>query len=90
MNFLSKVLGSPCTISIDLDGVGSRENVEATNSEGKTEKLPLYIGNEPVKGTVQLKLEPNTKKIEHQGIKISLLGVISKCDFFLQYSNLIC
>jgi len=40
------------------------------------EKLPLYIGNEPVKGKVNIKFESGAKKIEHLGIKIYLVGTI--------------
>jgi len=61
MNFLKNVLGSPCTITIDLEGKESRETTEVANQEGKIEKLPIYIGNEAVKGTINIKLEPNTK-----------------------------
>lgn len=76
MNFLKSVLGPACAIDIELDGHETREKVEVVNQDGKTEKLPLYIGNERVKGTVRLKLESNTKKIEHQGIKVALIGTI--------------
>jgi len=76
MNFLKSVLGSACTISIDLDSVATRETVEVTNADGKTEKLPIYIANEAVKGSVSIKLEGGTKKIEHTGIKVTLVGTI--------------
>jgi len=76
MNFLKNVLGAPCTITIDLEGIESRDTTEVANQEGKIEKLPIYIGNEGVKGTINIKLEPSTKKIEHTGIKVTLLGTI--------------
>ena len=85
MNFLRGVLGTACTISIELEGSEQREQVDVVNAEGKSEKLPLYIGNEGVKGTVNLKLDASTKKIEHTGIKVALLGVISKMIFFKKY-----
>jgi len=62
MNFLKNVLGSPCNITIDLEGIESRETTEVANQEGKVEKLPIYVGNEAVKGTINIKLEPSTKK----------------------------
>jgi hypothetical protein len=55
--------------------------VEVTNSDGKAEKIPVYIGNEGVRGTVNIKLESSTKKIEHTGIKVTLLGSISNYFF---------
>jgi len=76
MNFLRSVLGPPCKIDVELEGLDKRATVEVTTQEEKTEKIPLYIGNEIVKGTVSIKLEPNTKKIEHIGIKIALIGTI--------------
>ncbi len=74
-NFFKSVLGSAAKIDIELEG--NRPTIDVPVSEDKTEKLPLYIGNENVKGTVSVKLEDGIKKIEHNGIKISLLGVIS-------------
>jgi len=46
------------------------------NQDGKTEKLPLFFGDEVVKGKVKIDLENNAKKIEHMGIKILLVGTI--------------
>jgi hypothetical protein len=91
MNFLRGVLGTACNISIELEGSEQRELVDVTNVEAKSEKLPLYIGNEGVKGAVSLKLDASTKKIEHTGIKVALLGVISKRDqlkFFLIFNRI--
>jgi len=75
MNFLKSVLGPPCIINIQLEGT-DRKEAEITIEEGKIEKFPLFIANESIIGTVSITLENNTKKIEHQGIKISLIGVI--------------
>jgi hypothetical protein len=57
---------------------GNRPTIDVPVSEEKSEKLPLFIGNETVKGGAFLKLEDGVKKLEHNGIKISLIGVISK------------
>jgi len=45
-------------------------------AEGKRDKLPLYVGQEVVKGVVKVELEPGVKRVEHLGIKIALLGTI--------------
>jgi hypothetical protein len=42
----------------------------------KLQKLPLYIGNEAVKGKVSLKFSKPGQKIEHTGVKVELLGQI--------------
>jgi len=73
---LRSVLGPPCKIDIDLEDLDKRATVEITTQDEKTEKIPLYVGNENVKGIVSIKLESNTKKIEHIGIKIALIGTI--------------
>jgi len=77
MNFLKSVLGTACKIEIELADKETRPTIEITAVEGKpAEKLPLFIGNESVKGTARLILDPGTKKLEHTGIKIILLGTI--------------
>jgi len=76
MNFLKSVLGPPCKIEILLEDASTRTMVDIQTIEEQKEKLPLFTGNEAVKGSVEIKLEPNTKKIEHQGIKISMIGTI--------------
>jgi vacuolar protein sorting-associated protein 26 len=77
MNFLKGVLGSSCTIQIDLEGNEEREKLEIPSQDSKNvDKIPIYVANETIKGTIQIKLENNAKKIEHIGIKVSLIGTI--------------
>jgi len=76
MNFFKSVLGSPCKIDINLDGHETRETVDVPLGDEKVEKVPLFVEKEPIRGTVVLKLEPSTKKIEHTGIKLTLVGTI--------------
>ena len=74
-------MGSPVKIDIVLKGAEQRQIVEIpTSQEGKTEKLPLYIENEAVVGTVSISLDSG-KKLEHQGITVALVGATS------EYSN---
>jgi len=76
MNFFKSVLGGGCKIDIELENVSERQLVEVSLQEGKTDKLPLYWGDEDLKGIVKLELDPSVKKIEHMGIKITLVGSI--------------
>jgi hypothetical protein len=76
MNFLKSVLGPPAKVEIELTGSDKRQTVEINLPDGKKEQVPLYIDNETVKGTVHIKLDSGTKKVEHQGIKIALVGAI--------------
>jgi len=77
MNFLKSVLGTACKIDIVLDEADKRATIDVpTAQEGKTEKLPLFVTNDPVSGTIKLQLEPSVKKLEHTGIKVAYVGVI--------------
>jgi len=76
MNFLKSVLGPPAKIEIELADNEKRQTVELALPDGKKEQLPLFLENELVKGTVQIKLDSGTKKIEHTGIKIAMIGTI--------------
>jgi vacuolar protein sorting-associated protein 26 len=75
MSFFGKILGSGCTVNINLEGEDKRAKFEVTTPDGKREKFPLYIGDETIKGQVVVTLD-GAKKIEHVGIKICLLGII--------------
>jgi len=62
MNFIKSVLGGGCKIEIELDNASERQQVDVTTQDGKTEKFPLFIGDEIVKGKVKIELENNAKK----------------------------
>ncbi|ODV94327.1 hypothetical protein PACTADRAFT_4271 [Pachysolen tannophilus NRRL Y-2460] len=66
---------APLDIEIRLDNEDVREHVEVKNSKGRKEKLPLYEDGETVRGQVTVRVIDN-KRIEHQGIKVQLLGAI--------------
>jgi len=68
--------GPQATVDFELDNVANRKSVEIATEKGKTEKLFLFIGNEPVVGKVKVNLSPKTKKIEHQGIRVEFIGQI--------------
>lgn len=72
------MLGPPAKIEIELEDADKRQTIELNLPDNKKETLPLFIDNEGIKGTVHVKLEPNTKKIDHQGVRIALIGSISK------------
>ncbi|GME72411.1 unnamed protein product [[Candida] boidinii] len=83
---------SPLDIELRLDGEDSRENVEVKNLKGRKEKLLLYKDGESVKGQVTIRTRDN-KRVEHNGIKITLLGTIEtnndgiQADDFLSLGN---
>jgi len=54
---------------------GNRKPVTVKGETGKQETLPLYTANDCVRGQVHLTPAAG-KKVEHQGIKVELLGTI--------------
>mmetsp|Transcript_24708 Transcript_24708/g.21878 ORF Transcript_24708/g.21878 Transcript_24708/m.21878 type:complete len:198 (-) Transcript_24708:484-1077(-) len=74
MQFLSNLLSSSASIDIAFDGVETRKHVTIKDREGNPQKLPLYHANEELTGEVQISVGSN--KLEHNGIKIELVGFI--------------
>jgi len=67
-------LGSSVTIDIKLNGIETRKS-HVIHTEKGPQKIPIYTGDEPVSGTVFLVL-PSGKKVDHEGIKLELVGEI--------------
>eukprot|EP01087_Luapelamoeba_hula_P008520 TRINITY_DN2129_c0_g1_i1.p1 TRINITY_DN2129_c0_g1~~TRINITY_DN2129_c0_g1_i1.p1 ORF type:complete len:362 (-),score=105.52 TRINITY_DN2129_c0_g1_i1:94-1179(-) len=77
------LFGAPCTVEVILDGIADRKQIDVQLDSG-TEKLPLYIGNEPVKGIARVTPKAEGKKLEHQGITIEFIGQI---EMFYERGN---
>ncbi|KAL8274386.1 hypothetical protein Esti_001708 [Eimeria stiedai] len=71
---LSTFFGSACSVDIALD----REGRKCTwlSKEKKGEKLPIYSDVEDVSGVATLNLKTG-KKLEHNGIKVELVGQVA-------------
>ncbi|CAN1837569.1 Vacuolar protein sorting-associated protein 26A [Linum perenne] len=75
MNFLIGAFKPPCNISIVFADRRSRKQVPLKKENGQIATVPLYQSQENIAGEVVV--EPTQgKKIEHNGIKIELLGQI--------------
>jgi len=61
-------------VEIEISNADKRNAVELKKEKG-TEKLFLFVGDEPVTGNVHVRVVPG-KPIDHHGIKIELLGQI--------------
>ena len=61
------------TISITLNGQQSRLRKTIKVQGGEPIELPVYSGQELVSGTVDISVPPG-KKIEHQGVRIEMIG----------------
>jgi hypothetical protein len=65
------------TVEIHLADANKRATVEIQRENGKKDSLFLFVGNETVKGSVDIE-PPSMKKIEHKGVKIELIGQIGR------------
>jgi len=67
------------TISITLDGQQSRMRKTIKVQGGDPIELPIYSGQENICGSVDISMPPG-KKIEHQGVRIEMIGQTGLCD----------
>lgn len=74
MNFLG--FGQSADIDIIFDGSDTRKWAEIKTEDGKKEKHLLYYDGETVSGKVNVTLKKPGSKLEHQGIKVELIGQI--------------
>ena len=73
-NILQALLGPLCTVDVEFTSP-PRAPVTVKGESGKAETLPLYTVNDTVRG--QVTITPMAgKKVDHQGIKVELLGTI--------------
>ncbi|KFB48702.1 AGAP006139-PA-like protein [Anopheles sinensis] len=73
-NFLR--FGQSADIDIIFDGAENRQQAEIKTEDGKKDKYLLYYDGETVGGKVNITLKKPGSKLEHQGIKIELIGQI--------------
>lgn len=74
MNFLR--FGQSADIDIVFDGADNRQHADIKTEDGKKEKYLLYYDGETVSGKVNITLKKPGSKLEHQGIKVELIGQI--------------
>ncbi|KAL4297410.1 hypothetical protein GQ457_12G000360 [Hibiscus cannabinus] len=75
MNFLIEAFKPVCTISIKFSDGGTRKKVPFKKENGQTLMVPLFRDQDNVAGKVTI--EPRQgKRIEHNGVKVELLGQI--------------
>eukprot|EP01088_Endostelium_zonatum_P017604 TRINITY_DN5271_c0_g1_i1.p1 TRINITY_DN5271_c0_g1~~TRINITY_DN5271_c0_g1_i1.p1 ORF type:complete len:365 (+),score=97.63 TRINITY_DN5271_c0_g1_i1:64-1158(+) len=79
------LFGAACTIEISIGDADTRRYVDLP-IENSTNLLtvPLYVGDETVKGSVKVSPVTKGKKMDHQGIQIELIGQI---DMFYERGN---
>ncbi|KAI9206180.1 vacuolar protein sorting-associated protein 26-domain-containing protein [Polychytrium aggregatum] len=68
-------LGSTADVDIILTDEDQRKQIEVKVEKDRKSRFPLYFDGESISGKVQVRLKDG-KKLEHQGIKIELIGHI--------------
>ncbi|XP_077236018.1 vacuolar protein sorting-associated protein 26A isoform X2 [Tasmannia lanceolata] len=75
MNYLVGAFKSPCNVSIKFTDGRTRKQASIKKENGQTTMVPLFQSQENIFGEVSI--EPiQGKKVEHNGVKIELLGQI--------------
>eukprot|EP00268_Persea_americana_P049321 TRINITY_DN5281_c0_g1_i5.p1 TRINITY_DN5281_c0_g1~~TRINITY_DN5281_c0_g1_i5.p1 ORF type:complete len:301 (+),score=45.61 TRINITY_DN5281_c0_g1_i5:274-1176(+) len=75
MNYLIGAFKPPCNISITFADGRTRKQASIKKENGKTAMVPLFQSHENIVGEVSI--EPiQGKRVEHNGVKIELLGQI--------------
>ncbi|KAJ0046065.1 hypothetical protein Pint_05140 [Pistacia integerrima] len=80
MNYLIGAFKPACNISITFTDGKTRKQVPLKKENGQTVMVPLFQSQENISGKVSI--EPvQGKKVEHNGVKIELLGQIGELLF---------
>ncbi|CAG9327860.1 VPS26B_2 [Blepharisma stoltei] len=69
------MFGKKAEVVLELDNLEGRKTATFKESSGKEVSLPVYTGNEDISGRLVVNMKRG-KKIEHQGIKVELIGRI--------------
>lgn len=73
---MSYFFSTPLDIDIRLeDSDDNRQMVDVKLDKNRTEKCPLYMDGETVKGSVTIRPKDG-KRLEHTGIKVQFIGTI--------------
>ncbi|KAL6527000.1 Vacuolar protein sorting-associated protein 26B [Orobanche gracilis] len=82
-NFIIGAFKSTCNISVAFSDGKSRKQVALKKENGQTVMVPLFQSQENISGKISV--EPvSGKKVEHNGIKVELLGQI---EMYLDRGN---
>jgi len=81
MSFFASLLGPAAVVTVDIKD--AQRTIQVPNDSGATDIVPLFHSNDPVRGTVSIKLTSG-KKLDHAGIKVELVGQI---ELFYDRSN---
>jgi vacuolar protein sorting-associated protein 26 len=66
---------TPVDVDIVLEGTDERQTVEVKLDKNRSERAPLYMDGESVKGAVTVRPKDG-RRLEHTGIKVQFIGLI--------------
>ena len=82
------MMSAPCEIDVKIQKVENRKNGTIKDKQGNTYKAPIFMvsgikakfifslqDGEDIKGQISIQLN-KSKKIDHMGIRVELIGVI--------------
>lgn len=72
-------------MDIVLDAKIDQKYHKVRTQKGEKIKLPIYTANDDISGEVKVELK-DTKKYEHLGVKIMLIGFLGKCNLMQKYT----
>ena len=72
---MSLFWSTPLDIDIVLEDADERAMVDVKLDKNRSEKAPLYLDGESVKGAVTVRPKDG-KRLEHTGIKVQFIGTI--------------
>ncbi|XP_051121920.1 vacuolar protein sorting-associated protein 26B-like isoform X2 [Andrographis paniculata] len=75
MNYLLGAFKPACNISIAFSDGKTRKQVQLKKENGQTVMVPLFHSQETISGMISVEPIPG-KKVDHNGIKVELLGQI--------------
>jgi len=78
-------IGANPTLEFKIDGLDTRKHVSIKDKDGKVTKLPLYLQDDDISGTIDINVG-KSKRLEHQGIRIEIVGRI-ECYFDAKQSS---
>ncbi|KAL3651296.1 Vacuolar protein sorting-associated protein 26B [Castilleja foliolosa] len=75
MNFIIGAFKPACNVSVSFSDGKSRKQVSLKKENGQTIMVPLFQSHENISGKISVQ-PVSGKKVEHNGIKVELLGQI--------------
>ena len=81
-------MAAPCNILVQFNKVEGRKMATQKDKGGQSYKAPVFLDGEDIKGKIIIDMSKG-KRIDHQGIKVELIGTIENLIDKAQTTNFI-